>query len=512
MPADQTTSASYREALKATSITGTSSVIEVVVGMIKSKVIAVCVGPEGIGLFGVLTAATGLIGSLANLGLNTSGVRQVAAASGTNDQHKIARVIYTLRRTSLVCGLLGMIVVLALAKPLAKLTSGSAANASYLMLLAPLILFRNVNAGQTALLRGLRRIGDLARIRILGAITATVFSVPLVLAWGINGIAPAMLATALSALGVSWWYTRKVRIPSIELTFGEISAEAGALFSLGAAFLMAGLQEPIVQNAFRAILVHRTDMHTVGQFLAASALSHVYVNFVLQAMGLDYLPRLTRYKENKAEINRLVNEQTEIALLLAIPGVTALVVFAPLLIPILYSGRFTEAAEVFQWQCLGVLLKVASWALGYVLVALGLRAMFFLTETVTNAVYVGAFYLLVQHYMLTGAALTFAMVYIWYLTLIYFTVRSATGFAWSPGARRIFLAALGSYCGAASIPFVVPSGWRWVTGVLVVSVTAVWAYRELCRRTDLPLAGKSIERWRALLQRTLRRKRGATRS
>ena len=510
MPADQTTSASYREALKATSITGTSSVIEVAVGMIKSKVIAVCVGPEGIGLFGILTAATGLVGALTNFGLNTSGVRQVAAASATNDQHKIARVIYTLRRTSTVCGLLGMIVVLALAKPIAQLTTGSASNAGYLMLLAPLILFQNVNAGQTTLLRGLRRIGDLARIRIIGAIAATVFSVPLVLAWGINGIAPAMLATALAGLGVSWWYARKVRMPSIELTFREILGEGGALFSLGAAFLLTGLQGPIVQNAFRAILVHRTDIHTVGQFLAASALSHVYVNFVLQAMGLDYLPRLTRYKDNKAEINRLVNEQTEIALLLAVPGVTALVVFAPLLIPIFYSGRFTEAVEVFQWQCLGVLLKVASWALGYVLIALGLRTAYLLTETVTNAVYVGVFYLLVQHYALTGAALTFAVVYIWYLTLIYITVRVATGFTWSPGARRILLGALGSYCLATSI-LLLPSAWKWVAGVSIVSLTAAWTYRELCGRTGVPLVGKSIQHCNALLQRTFRPKTGATR-
>lgn len=82
-------------------------------------------------------------------------------------------------------------------------------------------------------------------------------------------------------------------------------------------------------------------------------LSHIHVNFVLQAMGMDYLPRLTRHKDDPVECNRLINEQTEVALLLAVPGVTALVMLAPLLLPLFYSHRFDEAVDVFRWQCLG---------------------------------------------------------------------------------------------------------------------------------------------------------------
>lgn len=494
MTTDQQTTSSYREALKATSVTGTSTVIEVGVKIIKSKVIAVCVGPEGVGLFSILTAATTLIGMLSNLGVSTSGVRQVAVASGTDDHLKIARVIHTLRRTSLVCGLLGMLVIVVLAKPISRLTTGSGANAGYLVLLGPLILLQNINSGQTAMLRGLRRIVELAHLRVIAAVAATLFSVPLVLAYGVNGIVPAMLMTSLASVAVSWWYARQVKVPALEMPFREVWSEARALFGLGVTFLFAGLLGPIIDNALRSILVHITDLYTVGQFSAAYALSHVYVNFILQSMGLDYLPRLSKHKNNITRCNEMVNEQTEIALLLAAPGVTALVVLAPVLLPVFYSSRFAEAVDVFRWQCLGVLLKVASWPIGFVLIALGLRTAYLLTETVTSIVYVGAFYVLVQKYALTGAALTFAVVYIWYLPLIFVAVRRATRFSWSPSARRIFLAALGSYTGAMVTSSFTFSGWSFAAGLIVVTTTSLWAYRELCRRAHMRLFHTGI-RW-----------------
>lgn len=488
---DSGSGVSYRDSLRATAITGFTNLSTLAVTLIKSKVIALRVGPEGIGLFGVLTAATGLISNICGFGMISSGVRQVATASATGDPHDIARVVYTLRRTTFLSGLLGTLIVLLFAAPIARVTTGSDQYTWLLFLLAPLILFRNVYSGQTALLRGLRRIGDLARLRIIGALAATAFAVPLVWIWGLNGVAPAMLMTSVCSLAASWWYARRIRMPTIALKWSNVWREAEVLFSLGFAFLLTGLQEPVVQNVLRAILVHYSDLYTVGQFLAAMALSHTYVSFILKAMGLDFLPRLSRQKDDIHECNRLVNEQVEIALLLAIPGVTALVVFAPLLIPLFYSTRFEQAIGVFQWQCLGILLKVASWPLRFVLVAQARRSAFVITETLTNIVYVGAFFLLVQRFGLTGAALSFVVVYLIYVPFISVTIRRFTGFRWSVRARRTFVTGLGAYSVALFSHQFLLGEWRWLLGLILVTGVVLWSYRELCQRIEVPLVGRA---------------------
>lgn len=493
--------ASYRESLKATSLTGVSSLIQVLLRMAKSKVIAVTVGPGGIGMFGVLTAATGLVSTIAGLGLNGSGVRQVAAAAGSGDQERVARVITTLRRITWVLGLAGAALVAFFAEPIARLSVGSAEYAGYVRILAPLVFFTIVHGSQTALLRGLRRVAVLARLRILGAFFGTLFAVPLVLAWGIDGIPPAMLMTAGVALLASWWYARQVRVPRVKLSGAQLLAETNGLVGLGAAFLVTGLQASGLEYALRTILLHESDLATVGQFLAAAALSHVYVDFVLQAMGLDFLPRLASVQGDPAACNRLVNEQTETSLLIAGPGIVAMTVLAPVLIPLLYSGRFGEAVEVFRWQCLGMFLKVASWPVGYVLIARGMRRSFLLVQTVTNVFYLASFSLLARYFGLTGAALSFAVLYLGHLPLVFAVVRPATGLVWSAGVRSILLANGSAFAAALACYAFMPRPWGVVAGLVPAAALAGWSYLELCKRLQLSLARVAFERVARLVAR-----------
>src|ERR1039458_506462 len=115
---------SHRQIFKSTAIIGGAQVINMGIGIVRTKALAVLLGTAGMGLAGLYLSATGLIGSVAGLGLNASGVRQIAEAAGTQDQTRIARTIVTLRRVALISGLLGMALVLALAPLLSRTTFG----------------------------------------------------------------------------------------------------------------------------------------------------------------------------------------------------------------------------------------------------------------------------------------------------------------------------------------------------------------------------------------------------
>ena len=61
------------------------------IGPVRTKAIAVLLGPTGVGLFGLYTAIVDLTVGLAGVGVNSSGVRQVAEAVGTGNAERIAR-------------------------------------------------------------------------------------------------------------------------------------------------------------------------------------------------------------------------------------------------------------------------------------------------------------------------------------------------------------------------------------------------------------------------------------
>ena len=138
-----------------------------------------------------------------------------------------------------------------------------------------------------------------------------------------------------------------------------------SLMGLGSAYLI------------RITLRHRLGIEATGLYQAAWALGGLYVGWILQAMGADFYPRLTASASDNTKCNHLVNEQTRIGLLLAGPGVIATLTFAPVVLVLFYRSNFGPAAELLRWVCLGVLLRVISWPMSFIIVAKGARKLFF---------------------------------------------------------------------------------------------------------------------------------------
>jgi len=72
---------SHRQIFKSTALIGGTQVINMGIGIVRTKALAMLLGPAGIGLAGLYTSAVGIVGAMSGLGINASGVRQIAEAS-----------------------------------------------------------------------------------------------------------------------------------------------------------------------------------------------------------------------------------------------------------------------------------------------------------------------------------------------------------------------------------------------------------------------------------------------
>src|SRR6185295_2931457 len=156
-----------------------------------------------------------------------------------------------------------------------------------------------------------------------------------------------------------------------------------------------------------------------GYYHAAWTLGGLYVGFILQAMGADFYPRLTGVARDNVECNRLVNEQAQISLLLAGPGVIATLTFASMVITVFYSAEFSSAVEVLRWICLGTALQVITWPMGFIIVAKGAQKVFFLAELAWTVINVGFSWICVSSFGLIGAGIAFFASYVFHWLLIY---------------------------------------------------------------------------------------------
>jgi antigen flippase len=410
--------------------------------MVRTKMVAVLLGPSGVGLVGLYASITGLVSTLAQLGINESGVRQVAEANQTGDPEQVARVTKTLRRVCWITGFSGWLLTAALAWPLSKWTFGSPERMWPIAFLGATVLITAVTGGQTALLQGMRRIGDLARIQVLSAVLTTLIAIGLYAWLREDGILPVIILTAIVPLGFSWYFSRQVTITDLPQSWSETAAASKQLISLGAAFMYGALLSGIVGLVIRSIIVRDLGLETNGIFQAALAISGMFAGFILGAMGTDFYPRLTAVAHDDKQVNKLVNEQTEIGILLALPGLLGTLVFAPLLMRIFFTAKFLSGAELLPWFVIGVLGQVLIFPIGMIARAKGAVKWIYMGQTWANLSYLAIASTLMASFGILGIAYASPICISLQSLFVFFIARHLSAFRWCSSVFKLVAVAI----------------------------------------------------------------------
>jgi enterobacterial common antigen flippase len=444
------TGGSFRGILKSSALIGASSVINVGVGALRTKVLALLLGPAGIGLLGAFMMILDLARNFSELGITSSGVRQIAEAESSGQERRLAVTALVLQRTTLLCGFLGALILWASSGAVSRLTFGTEEHATSISLLSFALFLSVVAGGQGALLQGTRRMKALAKVSVYGALLGTIASVSIIYFAREPGIVPSLVAGAIASIVLSWWHVRKFRTVEVVLKAGEATREAALMFKLGLAFLASGLLMTGATFAVRTFVIRTLGLEAAGIYQAAWTLGGLYVGFVLQALGMDFYPRLVGVAHDHRACNATVNEQTQASLLMAAPGIIATITFAPLVVSLFYSAKFFGAVVLLQWFCLGMALRVITWPMGFIIVAKNRQVAFFAVEAAWATFNIAATWWGLRVFGLEGAGIAFMLSYVFHVLIVYPMVRSMTGFRWSGENLRAGLAFL-LVCGASLI-------------------------------------------------------------
>ena len=469
----------YGQILKSSALVGGSSALSILIRIVRTKAMAVLLGPAGFGLFGLYGSIESLTENIAGMGINSSGVRQIAEAVGSNDAERIAQTAAVLRRTSVALGLLGATLLVVFSRRVSILTFGSDQHAAALSLLSIAVFFQLVSYGQGALIQGMRRIADLAKMAVLGALSGTLIGIPVVYFLREKGVVPSLVGLAAMAVLTSWWYSRKIYIQTPSVTLSQMAKEAAALLKLGFVFMTSGLMIAGVAYWIRVLVLHKSGYEATGFYQSAWSLGGLYVGFIIQAMGADFYPRLTANAKDDVVCNRLVNEQARVGLLLGGPGVLATLTFAPVVIGVFYSAKFGAAVGVLRWICLGSILQVVTWPMGFIIVAKGRRAIFFWAELACAVIYAALAWICVNSLGLNGAGIAFFGYCVLHGFLHYPIVRRLSGFRWSVVNKQtglLFLCLITLvFCGFYVLPLPGAAG----LGILSSLVGGIYSVRVL---------------------------------
>jgi len=296
-----------------------------------------------------------------------------------------------------------------------------------------------------------------------------------------KGVVPALVGISAMALIASSTYSRKVHIQRPSMSVFQVGREVASLLKLGSAFMASGFFMMGAAYAVRIMVLRMISFEAAGFYQSAWTLGGLYVGFIFQAMGADFYPRLTGVAKDNAECNRLVNEQIQISLLLAGPGVTATLTFAGVVLELFYSAKFNAAVEILRWICLGMTLRIITWPIGFIILAKGASKFFFLSELAWTIVNVGVSWLGLRIFDLKGVGIAFFVSYVFHGLLIYPIVGKLSGFRWSTANWKtglLFISMVAVvFCGF----YVLPASLAMVIGSAAVISSGVYSIRALVR-------------------------------
>lgn len=474
---------SYRTILRSSSIIGGAQVINIAVSLVKMKAVAVLLGPAGVGLVGLYMNLVQTASTVSALGFGNVGTRQIATANAEGGDIAVGRTRRALFWGTLGLALFGAAVFWGLSGWIARVILDDPSRANDVAWLSLAVALTVAAGSQGALLTGLRRVGDLARINVLSGLAGAVLGVAALWLWGQGGLLALVLVAPVATFIFGHLYVLKLGPPAgPPVVLPELIREWRVMVRLGSAFMVSGLVTLLGFLVARTLVQRELGADALGQFQAAWAIGMTYLGFVLSAMGTDYYPRLTAAIRDRAAAVRMVNEQTEVALLLCAPVLVAMLGCAPYVIRLLYSAEFGPAVEVLRWQLLGDLLKVMSWPLGFVLLAAGAGKTFVLTESLAIGVFVLVVWIGLPVIGVTATGVAFLALYVAYLPLVWWLGGRHIGFAWS---RPVKVQALIVAAVALTVEAVArqsdPGGA--VAGLLFGGALGIWALMQLSART-----------------------------
>jgi enterobacterial common antigen flippase len=469
-----------KQILKSTFIMGGSSVINSLLGIARTKVIALLLGPSGMGLTGIYITITNLVSTFSGMGIGESGVRQIAGALGSTNPEIVSKTIRTVRKMALLTGGVGLAAMFLLRTHISNITFGNSGHSYDVALLSFTIFFGAVSAGQTALIQGMRRIGDLAKVSIFGAVLGTAVSIPVVYIMGERGIAAYLIMVSAMSFLASWWYSSRIDVVVAEMSWRESFAEARPLLKLGLALMLGSLMAAGTQYLLRVIVVRSLGLSAAGAYHASTTLALVYVGIILNAMLTDFYPRLSSVADDHPLCRSLINKQIEIGVLLAVPGILAIMTFAPFVIVIFYSAKFVLAVDILRWQILGVLLQVVSWPMGFMLRAKGDGKLFLLTELFANIMHLSLAWIGITHFGLTGIGIAFFIMNILYWLAIFMVITFKYGFSFESKVTQLLVAFTLGTAVVFLTPYFLPKMFYLLTNGLVTVSIGLFSLWQLC--------------------------------
>lgn len=483
---DSKTDATYNHVLKYTGVFGGVQGLTMLMSIVRNKLAAELLGKAGFGLISIYNGIATFVSSTSNLGIPFSAVQHVSELFENGSEEDVCAYIRVVRTWSLWTAVLGALVCV-LFSPFISYFSfdGDWSYAGHVCLLSPIIFALAVTAGEISILKGLRRLKRVALISAAGAVSTFVCTIPFFYRWHVAGIIPALVVSTLVMMGVHLFFSVRVYPWQVALFSKDIFREGMAMVRLGIPYVLAAIAGSLSALAIPALLLKFGSLEDVGVYRVGYGLMVTYAGMVFVAVEADYFPRLSAVNSDVCRLNRAINQQIEVCVLLMSPFLIFLMLFMPLVVRMLSSSEFLVVVDMAVCSTFYMFFRALSVPVAYTALAKGDSMTYLVMEVIYDVVVV---LLIAWGYIgwgLTGTGVALSLAGLFDLVLVGTCYHRRYGFRFSAKAVRLSLIQFVCVATGMAACLQPHAGVKYAVGGAVLLLSAWQSLSVLQRETTL---------------------------
>lgn len=409
---------------KNTLILASPNVLKFIIGVVRSKLIAVFLGVTGAGIINQLQSTIQQIATFTLSSLPEGMVKLIAQENGIEfNISKISSIIKTyiliiIPVTSTVT-ILGYVY----SNEITLYIFGDLKYKLYFLIGFVALPVSILSTSNVSLLTAFKEIKSIALSNVLVLIINFILFIPLIYFFEILGAVIYVTISFFVSLFIFSFYSYKNVLKKNNIKLGDIFhgifskfyfKELISFMSFG---LVAGTYYIFTEITTRAIVVQELGITKLGIYAPITAWAGLFVGFILPSLTTYLFPRISESKDNNEIIN-VINDVIRLMTFVTLPFIIVGITIRELIIPLFYSIDFIEASIYLPYHFAAILFTIWTFAFSQIFAPTGRLKSFLILAIIIHSLSLGLVYFLVPEFGLYGYLAKFTITPI-FSTLLY---------------------------------------------------------------------------------------------
>ncbi|RVU90242.1 hypothetical protein EH230_04630 [Flavobacterium columnare] len=494
MQEDTSNIKSYKKSLSNTLSFGLVQFVNIIIALFKGKIMAVFLGPSGIALNNLFNSTLNIISTFSLFGLELSVVRELSDTLEEDDQQAIEKRTHISILLFLFSALLGTFLTVVFAQQLSLFTFKTSNHYQDFILLSLFIFFTTLAKGIQTIFKSLQMIHDIIVSSIYISIISFVLSSLLFYNYKQGGIVPSILSSAFISFIISLLYFIKSNIKVRFELNNTIIIYAKKIIQLGLVLIITTLLGLITNQFINTFIEERGGLNDLGLYSAAISLTTQYIGFLLTALATDFFPRLSMVSKDNKKIKQLVNEQTDVVVLLVSPLLILLIIIAPFVVKLFLSKEFLNSVLLIRFISFATFFQLVSYCMGYISFAKSDKILYLFFEGIYgNLIKLILYIYFYMYYGINGLGVAYLIHFFQYNIFIYLITKRRYSFVFEKQILKNSIIML-SLLSLVILLFIYQntSSLSYIMSILIFLFSLKYSYNQLNKKTsgNIPVLSK----------------------